>query len=94
MKKICISILLYIAAGSVGAVDMMHVLSGGYDAQIMTTEEMDSVLNGKVYVAAQNEGQFNNNASTRYRLEYENAKKLFRHSFFADYYLFDTQKNI
>ena len=65
------------------AADMMHLLGGGYDAKIMTQAEMDSVLNsanGKVH-------------AERYHLEYENKQQLFRHSFLADYYLVDRQKN-
>ena len=63
--------------------DMMHLLRGGYDAKTMSVEEMDSVLAGE-------DGTVK---SGRYRLGYTNKQKLFRHSFFADYYLYDTQKN-
>ena len=49
----------------------------------MSVHEMDSVLALKVETPTSN---------NRYRLEYENEQKLFRHSFFADYYLVDTQK--
>ena len=45
---------------------------------------MDSVLNVNV----------NDNANGRYRLEYENREQVYRHSFWADWYLVDTQKNI
>ena len=65
------------------AVDMMHLLSGGYDAKIMPPAKMDSVLNGEHDYALLD----------RYQLEYENKQQLFRHSFFADYYLIDNQKN-
>ena len=70
--------------------DMMHLLQGGYDAKILTTEEQDSLLaigNSQSPIANSQSPQ------TRYRLEYENKQQLFRHSFFADYYLIDTQKN-
>ena len=63
--------------------DMMHLLQGGYDAKILTTEEQDSIL------AIGN----SQSPKTRYRLEYENKQQLFRHSFLADYYLIDTHKN-
>ena len=59
--------------------DMMHLLSGGYDAKVMSPAEMDSVLGEET--------------KGRYRLEWENKRSLFRHSFVADYYLVDTQKN-
>lgn len=70
--------------------DMMHLLQGRYDAKILTTEEQDSLLaigNSQSPIANSQSPQ------TRYRLEYENKQQLFRHSFFADYYLIDTQKN-
>ena len=70
--------------------DMMHLLQGGYDAKILTTEEQDSLLaigNSQSPIANSQSPQ------TRYRLEYENKQQLFRHSFLADYYLIDTQKN-
>ena len=63
--------------------EMMHILTGGYDAKTMTKAEMDSVLN------------LNNresNIGNRYRLGYKNKQGLFRHSFWADYYLVDIQK--
>jgi hypothetical protein len=83
MKKSSI-ILLLVALFSVcgHAENMMHILRGGYDAQQLTAEELDSVLLGE-------NGQVK---TERYRLEYTNKEKLFRHSFFADYYLYDTQK--
>ena len=79
-------------------VDMMHLLQGGYDAKVMTVAEMDSVLGER---APQNATSvFGNPAAAkgeeakgRYRLEWENKQSLFRHSFLADYYLVDTQKN-
>ena len=70
--------------------DMMHLLQGGYDAKILTTEEQDSLLaigNSQSPIANSQSPQ------TRYRLEYENKQQLFRHSFLADYYLIDTHKN-
>ena len=63
--------------------EMMHILSGGYDAKTMTQSEIDSVLEI---------GSELRETQGRYRLKYENKQQLFRHSFFADYYLVDTQK--
>ena len=87
LKNILILIVLaanvYIYADS--NVDMMHLLRGGYDAKTMTNAEMDSVLNlGNQEVSG----------GDRYRLEYENKQQLYRHSFMADYYLVDIQKNV
>ena len=87
MKKSILILVLAIgnallAMGN-GQCDMMHLLQGGYDAKILTTEEQDSLL-------AIGNGQL---AMGRYRLEYENKQQLFRHSFLADYYLIDTHKN-
>ena len=83
MKKSSIIILLVALFSVFGhAENMMHILRGGYDAKQLTAEELDSVLLGE-------NGQVK---SERYRLEYTNKEKLFRHSFFADYYLYDTQK--
>ena len=63
--------------------DRMMDIIQNYNAKTMSVQEMDSVLVLKVETPASN---------NRYRLEYENEQKLFRHSFFADYYLVDTQK--
>jgi dipeptidyl-peptidase-4 len=59
-------------------------LQGGYDAKVMSAIQIDSVL-----WIDHREAE----SSTRYRLEYENKQPLFRHSYMADYYLIDTQKN-
>jgi dipeptidyl-peptidase-4 len=61
---------------------MMDIIQN-YNAKTMSVHEMDSVLALKVETPT---------SINRYRLEYENEQKLFRHSFFADYYLVDTQK--
>ena len=87
MKKSILILVLAIgnallAMGN-GQCNMMHLLQGGYDAKILTTEEQDSLL-------AIGNGQL---AMGRYRLEYENKQQLFRRSFLADYYLIDTHKN-
>ena len=66
-------------------VDMMHLLRGGYDAKTMTVSQLDSVLN---------DGARESGKMLRYRLEYENKQQLYRHSFMADYYLVDDQKNV
>lgn len=65
-----------------GYADRMMDIMQGYNAKTMSQAEMDSVL----------EGENEKVTSERFRLEYTNEVKLFRHSFFADYYLYDTQK--
>ena len=65
-----------------GYADRMMDIMQGYNAKTMSQAEMDSVL----------EGENEKVNSERFRLEYTNEMKLFRHSFFADYYLYDTQK--
>lgn len=79
---ILIALAVSVCAYAASDVDMMHLLRGGYDAKMMTNAEMDSVL----------EGENEKVNSERFRLEYTNEVKLFRHSFFADYYLYDTKK--
>ena len=63
--------------------DRLMEIMQGYDAKTMSVAEMDSIL----------ENESGNAKGERYRLEHKNKQKLFRHSFFADYYLIDTQKN-
>ena len=87
LKKglILIASVVSVCAYAASDVDMMHLLCGGYDAKTMTIAEMDSVLNlGNQEVSG----------GDRYRLEWENKQQLYRHSFMADYYLVDTQKNV
>lgn len=63
----------------VGNADLLsEILRGDYKAQTLSTEQQDSILNGE--------------SEERYQLTYENRKKLFRHSFEADWYIVDKQK--
>ena len=84
MNRIGILFLAMLLSAQLCAGSMMHLLQGGYDAKVMTMAQMDSVLNI---------GNQESDIGKRYRLEWENEQKLFRHSFLADYYLVDTQKN-
>ena len=79
MKKSILILLLFLLTTILYAEEMMHILQGGYDAKILTSHQMDSILNPT--------------SQMRYKLDWENKRQLFRHSFFADYYLIDTQKN-
>ena len=81
-KTILILVSTLIATMAMATADMMHLLTGGYDAKVLTTAQMDSIFGAK-----------GDEAIGRYKLEYENKQQLFRHSFLADYYLVDTQKN-
>ena len=82
MKRIVWMIVLLLVMTGVQANNMMRILEKGFDAKTLTPEQIDSVLEtGSV------------EANNRYRLEWENEQRLFRHSFYADYYLVDTQKN-
>lgn len=80
MRKITLILCLVLTSMWLSADDMMHILRGGYDAKTLTADTMQYIVN---------QGQ----TTDRYRLEYENKQQLFRHSFMADYYLVDTQKN-
>lgn len=71
--------IILLSASVFGHADrMMHIMQD-YNAKTMSVAAIDSVLTGET-------------STTRYQLEYENEQKLFRHSFYADYYLVDTQK--
>lgn len=71
--------IILLSASVFGHADrMMHIMQD-YNAKTMSIAAIDSVLTGET-------------VTTRYQLEYENEQKLFRHSFYADYYLVDTQK--
>ena len=82
MRKGILLLCVWSVCALAHADHMMDIIQN-YNAKTMSVQEMDSVLVLKVETPASN---------NRYRLEYENEQKLFRHSFFADYYLVDTQK--
>ena len=76
-----LSLILIMLSAPLHADRLMEIMQG-YDAKTMSVAEMDSIL----------ENESGNAKGERYRLEHKNKQKLFRHSFFADYYLIDTQK--
>ena len=82
MYRFLFSVIL-LSVSVLGHADHLMDIMQNYNAKTMSTLEMDSVLASK---------ENSQTANNRYRLEYENEQKLFRHSFFADYYLVDTQK--
>jgi len=61
------------------------ILAGDYNPKTLSAAQQDSILNVGV---AQGE-----NVCTRYRLEKENAEKLFRHSEVADWFIIDTMRH-
>ena len=77
-----LSLILIMLSAPLHADRLMEIMQG-YDAKTMSVADMDSIL----------ENESGNAKGERYRLEHKNKQKLFRHSFFADYYLIDTQKN-
>ena len=79
MKKRTIILTVFLLLSLLVRADRLMDIMQSYNPRTMSIEEMDSVLNGS--------------ETSRYRLEYENKQKLFRQSFFAEYYLVDTQKN-
>lgn len=83
MYRFLFSVIL-LSVSVLGHADRLMDIMQNYNAKTMSTLEMDSVLASK---------ENSQTANNRYRLEYENEQKLFRHSFFADYYLVDTQKS-
>ena len=83
MKTRFLYLLILLSVSIGGYADRLMDIMQGYNAKTMSVAQMDSVLLGdKVTI----------DNSKRYRLEYKNKQKLFRHSFFAEYYLLDTQK--
>ena len=82
MYRFLFSVIL-LSVSVLGHADRLMDIMQNYNAKTMSTLEMDSVLASK---------ENSQTANNRYRLEFENKQKLFRHSFFADYYLVDTQK--
>ena len=60
------------------------MLGGDYNPKTLSVAEQDSIL----AVSGQQTDD------RRYRLEYENEQKIFRHSTMADWYVVDTHKNV
>lgn len=79
MKRLILLLCLACGALSAHADTLDDLLEGKFDAKTLSAEEQDSLLG--------------NTPQGRYRLEYTNRQTLFRHSFLADYTIFDTQKN-
>ena len=82
MYRFLFSVILLLVS-ILGYADRMMDIMQNYNAKTMSIAAIDSVL------AGENEQVKNE----RFRLGYTNEKKLFRHSFFANHYLYDTQKH-
>lgn len=91
MNKFYIILFALLVSLSIYANDMMHLLQGGFDAKILSPEVIDSLLNPVKKTSGEEAFSFDD--AGRYKLEWENKQTLYRHSFFADYYLVDTRKN-
>lgn len=79
MKKILFILVLAFASVSASADFLEEILTGKYIPQTLSEHAMDSILG--------------NLPNSRYRLEYTDKRQLFRHSFYANYVIVDTQKN-
>ena len=63
------------------------IVGGEYNAKTLSVAEQDSILNELTNERVSELG------SGRYRLEKENAEKIFRHSEVADWYIVDTMRH-
>lgn len=88
MKRLFLYALLAMPLGLYADV-LTDILNKHFDAQTMSAHEMDSVLNGKKQLTDEEKWLPQN----RYTIEYENKQKMFRNSFWANYYLLDNHKN-
>lgn len=79
MKRTTLYLLLFLCTHMAYADLLTELLNNDYAAQTLTISEQDSILNPST--------------RQRYRLDIENKRQLFRHSFEADYYLVDTEKH-
>ena len=81
-KRILLLIIAGVCVVHLHATELLNLLEGKYDAKVMTVADMDEVMR-----------RDGDEVIGRYKLEWENKQPLFRHSFLADCYLVDTQKN-
>lgn len=77
---IWVVVVLVAGMSATARADVMHdILDGVYAPTTLSVHEQDSILG--------------NLPEQRYRLEYENKQQVYRHSFYANYVIVDTQKN-
>ena len=75
--------------------ELTNILSGVYKPKLMSEGEQDSILQLSVLTSQQPtvNSQQSETSDPRWRLEYENKRPIYRHSFEADWYVVDTKKN-
>lgn len=94
MKK-SLLFLLFICPIFCTADELTNILNGDYKPQLLSVEAQDSILEAEVDNALSPKEKNSDEyifSAPRWRLEYENKKPIFRHSFEADYYVVDIQK--
>lgn len=78
-RNIIFTLLISIITLSAKADTLSEILKGSFKAQTLSISCQDSILNPE--------------SVGRYALRHENDETMFRHSFVADYFIVDTQKN-
>lgn len=86
-KIVCLALLClpFVARADV----LRDILTKQYEAQTVPEQTIDSLLSGNV-VVSDDERYL---PQYRYVLKHENEQKMFRRSYFANYYLWDKHKN-
>ncbi len=82
MNRLTLTLIASVLAISAVAArgDVMHdILDGQYNAKTLSVHEQDSILG--------------NLPAQRYRLDYTDKQQIYRHSFVANYWIIDTQKD-
>ena len=79
MKRLFSVAAIALTFATAQANQVIQIINGNYDPKTLNQQQCDSILN--------------NNLNKRYKLEFENKTQLYRHSFTAECYLVDTQKN-
>ncbi|MBR6017638.1 MAG: DPP IV N-terminal domain-containing protein, partial [Paludibacteraceae bacterium] len=78
-NRLFIALMLLCAVPVMAADDLLdNILNGTYNPKTLTVGAQDTLLGDTL--------------SRRYQLQKENEQKIFRHSFQADYYVYDTQR--
>jgi len=89
MMKRILFFSLFLAVTMARADVLSDILTKQYEAKTLSEETVDSLLRGNVVLS--DDEQYL--PQYRYALRYENKTKMFRHSFAANYYLWDKHKS-
>jgi len=89
MKKFLLYVITTMMAVMTQADVLSNIVTRQYEAKTLSDAMIDSLLQGSVVLGEADTYLPQN----RYELRYENEQKMFRHSFAADYYLWDKKKN-